>query len=653
MHGLIESEREWIEAGGTGAFAMGTVSGVRTRRYHNVLMHAQSPSRGRVVLVNGFDAWLSVRGQKIFLFPQRYRHPSAPNDLAHITKFESCPWPAWSFEIPGGGTGRQELFVHHGYSETVIRWTFADVPASLFHLRPFLTCRDYHSLRRRDSSFNFDAERRGDAVIWTPYPEYPAVAARSNAVYEHDPVWYEDFYYAEEDARGYDAIEDAASPGILTWRVGPGSSNPWLAFSAVSAWASARDVISPYPIDERVKTEQARRESCSSLELARRAYIVKRGDDASIIAGYPWFTDWGRDTFIAMRGLCLATGRFDEAESILAAWSRSVSEGMLPNRFPDNGENPDYNSVDASLWFIIAAYEYLRDKDRAGYGGFSIKEECIRDAMRAILDGYAAGTRFGICMDDDGLLRAGEEGHALTWMDARADGVGITPRIGKPVEIQSLWLNALAIGQTWSSKWRDILPNAVQSFVKQFWDPEKKHLADVVDLNHERGAIDWSLRPNQVFAVGGLPFATVPRKIAASIVEAVERELLTPAGLRTLSPHDNAYRGQYKGSLRDRDSAYHQGTVWPWLMGPFVEAWLRVRDFSAEARAEARDRFLAPLEDRLHVYGLGHLSELADGDPPHRPRGCPFQAWSMGEYLRIRALCNEESQPERVWNLTT
>jgi predicted glycogen debranching enzyme len=349
------------------------------------------------------------------------------------------------------------------------------------------------------------------------------------------------------------------------------------------------------------------------------------------VAGYPWFLDWGRDSFIALRGLCLATGRVDEAGDILEEWTHAVSGGMLPNRFPDRAEEePEFNSVDASLWYVIAAHEYLQ-----AAGGKTGLREALRGTVRAVLEGYAQGARHGIRLDADGLLAAGEPGLALTWMDAKVGEGAVTPRIGKPVEVQALWLNALKIGSAFWERGPEAFARGLRTFELRFWNAAQGCLYDVVDDGHRGGAVDPAFRPNQIFAVGGLPFPLLGGPRARRIVDAVEERLLTPLGLRSLAREEPGYRPRYEGGVRERDGAYHQGTVWPWLLGPFVEAWVRVRGSTREAKAEARRRFLAPLLRHLDEAGLGHVSELADGDAPHQPRGCPFQAWSVGEALQL------------------
>ena len=370
----------------------------------------------------------------------------------------------------------------------------------------------------------------------------------------------------------------------------------------------------------------------STLHKAADAYLVRRGTGKTIIAGYPWFGDWGRDTFIALRGLCLASGRHEDARDILVEWAGTVSEGMLPNRFPDKGETPEFNSVDASLWYVIASHEFLQTASNSCTADQIAK---IESAIEAILDGYSNGTRFGIQLDQSGLLACGAPGVQLTWMDAKVGDWVVTPRIGKPVEVQALWLNALWIGAQRNPRWQAIFDSGKQSFRSRFWNESRSCLFDVIDCDHQHGTLDASLRPNQIFAVGGLPLCLLEDEPARAVVDAVEASLLTAKGLRSLGPGETDYHPRYEGGVVQRDGSYHQGTVWPWLIGPFVEAWLRVRGSSQSAVNEARNRFLPPLYEHLNEAGLGHVSEITDAEAPYTPRGCPFQAWSLGELLRL------------------
>ena len=373
----------------------------------------------------------------------------------------------------------------------------------------------------------------------------------------------------------------------------------------------------------------------SPLVRAAAAYVVQREEGRTVLAGYPWFLDWGRDTFISLRGLCLATSRLSLARRVLVQWAGAVSHGMLPNRFSDSGESPEFNSVDASLWFIIAVRDLRLAEKRADFTASTVEDWRLNAAIVGILRGYAAGTRHGISMDKDHLLKAGEPGVQLTWMDAKVGDHVVTPRIGKPVEIQALWVNALRIGEEFDSRFGAWADAAEASFNHRFWNEDARYLYDVVDCDHVPGRVDGHVRPNALFAVGGLPFQVLRGEHARQIVDLAEAKLLTPVGLRSLSPDDPQYRGAYRGGVWARDTAYHQGTVWPFLMGAFVEAWVRTRGGGDAVRDEARKLFLEPFLKALDPHGIGHLPEIAEGDAPHAPRGCPFQAWSVGEALRL------------------
>ncbi len=632
----IDPNAEWLEADGLGGFASGTVSGIRTRRYHALLLTATTPPAGRMVLANGFDAWVETPSGTFAISSQRYGPDVIhPDGASRIESFEYEPWPRWRYKINDDLVIEHELFVPKGESAIFMSWKLVspnDADLKL-KVRPFLSGRDFHSTHHENSAFQFETEQNGQRVTFRSYDGVPAVIAYSNGTYTHEPTWYRNFLYSEELARGLDAIEDLASPGVFEFSL----SRKTAVLMLAAEGHAITDIESIEARHPQVRTiEQARRQYFSSpLERAADAYLVKRSKGKTLIAGYPWFGDWGRDTFIALRGLCIATGHLEEARDILLQWAGTVSQGMLPNRFPDQGEQPEFNSVDASLWYIIAVNDYLLGAKKQPTFTDDCHTKKLQAAVEAILAGYNEGTRFGIRADRDGLLSAGEHGQQLTWMDARVDGLEITPRIGKPVEIQALWLNALAIGAKFSAGWETLLEKGRAAFESKFWSEHAGYLADVIDCDHQPGVIDLTFRPNQIFAVGGLPLTLLPKEKARRVVEAVEMLLLTPVGLRSLAPAEPGYAARYQGDSRARDSVYHQGTVWPWLIGAFVEAWVRVRGSTARAKKKARAQFLPPVYEPLNHAGLGHVSEICDAEPPHTPRGCPFQAWSLGELLRL------------------
>ena len=638
---LPHHDAEWLEADGLGGFASGTVAGHRTRRYHALLLTATTPPSGRMVLVNGFDAFVETEGGTFAISSQHYAPGvTHPDGAVRLESFSIDPWPVWTWRIGDDLRIKQELFVVHGQSAVAMSWRILRGSGGMVRLRvrPFLSGRDFHATHHENGAFRFEAAVSCETVEWRPYDGVPAVWAASNGCYVHAPCWYRNFLYAEEAARGLECVEDLASPGTFEWDLA-GRPAVWMLAAEGNRIADGKSAEESFSRFRRSERERRAR-FVSPLHRSADAYLVKRGAGSTIIAGYPWFGDWGRDTFIALRGLCLATGRIGEARDILVEWAGTVSEGMLPNRFPDHGRTPEYNSVDASLWYVVAVHEYLRFAE-ARHPAEAIADghaEQLRAAAEAILNGYRKGTRFGIRMDADGLLACGEPGVQLTWMDAKVGDWVVTPRIGKPVEVQALWLNALWIGGQWSAEWRELFERAKAAFGARCWNKSAGVLFDVVDCDHRAGVNDPAIRPNMIFAVGGLPVAILDGERARRVVDTVEARLLTPLGLRSLAPGEPGYAPRYEGGVLQRDGAYHQGTVWPWLLGPFVEAWLRVRGNTPSSRESARAKFVAPLRRHLGVAGLGHLSEIADAEPPHTPRGCPFQAWSLAELLRIENL---------------
>jgi predicted glycogen debranching enzyme len=660
-------DAEWLETDGLGGFASGTVGGPRTRRYHGLLVHAATPPTGRVVLVNGFDAFVETDSGRFALSTQRYAPDVLhPDGRMRLVKFENEPWPRWTFRLEDETEIVQEIvFARASAKRTAVllvrfelvvakrkakpaakrgrrRARDAGFPVRLF-LRPFLSGRDFHANHRENPALRFEAAADGESLVFRPYDGVPAIHVLHDGDWRADPAWYRGFLHSEEQARGFDPIEDCASPGEIVFDFSRGPAVLMLAAERPIA-GTARKVA-----EELRRAETKRRAAFGSpLQRAADQFLVARGSGRTIVAGYPWFADWGRDTFLSLRGLCLATGRLEDARAVLLEWSGALSQGMIPNRFlesgargSDAGATPaaEYNSVDASLWFVVAVEELLAAARRARRRVLSPADERrLLAAVRSILEGYVAGTRFGIRIDDDELLAGGEKGQQLTWMDARIGDHEVTARIGKAVEVQALWHQALGFAASAipdRGKWKSRAADVHDSFAERFWNERDQCLYDVVDVDHVKGTSDASLRPNQILAVGGLsrPLLTGPR--ARRVVDAVEAKLLTPLGLRTLAPEDPRYRPRYEGGPIARDSAYHEGTAWPWLLGPFVEAWIRVRNASSSARKDAQRRFVQPLFDVMSERGVSHLCEITDGEPPHGWRGCPFQAWSLAELLRV------------------
>lgn len=627
------SLREWLHTDGLGGYASSTVVGLNTRRYHGLLVAATRPPTGRLVLLSKLEDTLSVGGRRYELGTNAYPGAIHPRGFEHAVSFELDPLPTLVWEVDRGTLTRTVCRIHEE-PLTIVSYRYDGPGSPVLEVRPLLAYRDYHGLQRENGRVRRGADREGGDLVLRPYEDCPPLRMRlPGATFAPDGLWYRAFEYERERERGLDYREDLFSPGVLRVEL--------LSGRAIHLLASAGGLLAGADPERLMAAERRRLRICGGggegalpeLRRAADAFVVRRGPAGrTIIAGYHWFADWGRDSMIALPGLCLATGRTDDARAILAEYARHVDGGMIPNRFPDAGGAPEYNSVDAALWLVVAVGRYV---EATGDTGFARMR--LTDPVAAIIDGYRAGTRHGIRVNADGLLTQGEEGLQLTWMDARVSGQVITPRRGQAVEIQALWYNALLIGAELAREaaeparareWAALAGRVRESFLRSFWSEEHGHLADVVT---DDGTADFSLRPNQLYALG-LPHVLLPRDRALRVLDAVKRHLLTPVGLRTLSPEHPAYRGRYAGGPAERDAAYHQGTVWPYLAGVYFDAVTRVHGEAGKAEArEWLDGFAAHLEEA----GLGTVSEVFDGDAPHAPEGAIAQAWSVGEILRV------------------
>lgn len=627
---------EWLETNGRGGFSSGTVAGANTRRYHALLLTARKPPSERFVLVNHLDEWLEMDGHTIPLSTNLYPNAIHPEGYQQCTGFTPDPWPTWTYDCDGTVVQR-EVFCVRDRDLVVIRWTIARKTKKTItlRLRPMVSGRNYHATHRMNEGLSPTATVTDGLVSWHPYKGLPSVQALQNGTYRHDPTWVRTVRFPAEQQRGLDFEEDWWSPGEFTYQLNHG--------------AAATLVLTTESIDSvdgtaLTKGERKRRAGlrtsapttdplANELWCAVETYLSARDSRQTIIAGYPWFTDWGRDTFISLPGLCLVTGRWEIAWHIIESFAAHISHGMIPNRFPDAGGQPEYNTIDASLWFVHAVERYFM---------YSHDEARVRSvawpAMKQIIDGYRQGTRYDIHMDEDGLIAGGISGVQLTWMDAKVGDWTVTPRQGKPVEIQALWARALEIGErlattfgepAYATRCREDRQQAVSSFREKFWNEAGGYLYDVIDGPEGN---DASIRPNQLYAIA-LCDDLVTKKQAQQLLRIVKDHLLTPVGLRTLSPTDSRYRARYEGGVLERDGAYHQGTVWPFLLGPFITAWRKVYGNSPEKNKQAR-AFLDGLETHLHEACLGQVSEIFDGDAPHQARGCVAQAWSVAEPLR-------------------
>ncbi|MCI0355995.1 MAG: glycogen debranching enzyme N-terminal domain-containing protein [Acidobacteria bacterium] len=636
------TSREWLETNGLGGFASSTIVGLNTRRYHGLLLAATKPPVGRMLLLSKLEETLVLGERRFELSANQYPGVVHPQGYRYLRQFRLDPFPVFVYEVDGVEL-EKSLFMVQGENTTVVQyWLRAQKgapPQCQLEVRPLIAFRDYHSTTRANDSLNRYVETAPGRATVVPYAGAPALHfAHDAAEFESGGDWYRNFEYAVERERGLDFQEDLYSPFVLRFDLARRPQATLVASTEVRDTARAAEYREQEVARRRavLATSRADDDFVRALVAAAGQYIVARGDQKTVIAGYPWFADWGRDTMISLPGLCLTTGRSDVARQVLLAFARVVDRGMLPNRFPDAGEAPEYNTVDATLWFFEAARAY-----RAATGDDAFVRENLYPVLADIIDWHIRGTRYGIRVEEDGLLASGEPGVQLTWMDAKVGDWVITPRYGKAVEIQALWYNALCVMEELARDFGDapgrkrytaLAENAKAAFNGTFWNDATGCLYDVVASKASGGARDGSLRPNQILAVS-LPYSMLPAERAQSVVTVVERELLTPYGLRSLAPGDPQYRPRYEGDSRSRDSAYHQGTVWPWLMGPFVTAYCKVNGHSKQAREQAR-KWLEPLHAHLSEAGLGQISEVFDARAPHRPGGCFAQAWSVAEVLR-------------------
>jgi predicted glycogen debranching enzyme len=622
--------REWLETNGLGGFASSTISGLNTRRYHGLLMAATKPPVGRTLLLSKLEETVILNGKRYELGANRYPGAVYPDGFRYLQEFRLDPFPIFTYCIEDSQLVKT-VFMVDGENTTVIEYLWTGGGCEL-EIRPLIAFRDYHSLTHRNDALNAEVEEAGTRLTIRPYPDLPALHFIHNSDgRELHGEWFLNFEYPLEQERGMEGHEDLYNPFAMRWHLGGDRMG-----ATVIASTEIHDVTHAGGLRER---EVERRRAAqvagatgftADLVAAAGQFIVNRNGGKTVIAGYHWFGDWGRDTMIALPGLALTTGRTQVARDILLTFARYTDRGMLPNRFPESGDQPEYNTVDATLWFFDAVRLFLEHSQSEEF-----VHEHFYPVLKDIVDWHVHGTRFSIHVDADGLLYCGEPGTQLTWMDARVNGVPVTPRIGKPVEIQALWHNALRIMQDLSRRfgepdsYREMAEKASESFNAKFWNIDAGCLYDVVN----GGQVDASIRPNQIFAVS-LPYPMLSTDHERRVIDVVERELLTPLGLRTLSPRDARYCGHYAGPPDSRDAAYHQGTAWAWLMGPFITAYLNVNGRSDETRKRAA-QWLEPFREHLLVAGLGQISEIADADAPFTPRGCIAQAWSVAELLRV------------------
>jgi len=636
----IALTREWLETNGIGGFSSSTITGLNTRRYHGLLIAATKPPVGRFVLLSKLEETLLINGRCYELSSNQYPGVIHPQGFNYQTGFRLDPFPRFTYEIEGVRL-EKSVFMVQGENTTVVQYEVEHNNHDIkLEVRPLIAFRDYHGTTHENSALNPHIEIEPGQVSFKPYGDLPTLyLAHDPAGIDPNGFWYRNFQYAIEQERGLDFAEDLFSPCALTFDLN--------ATKKISIFASTErhqitkaDGYRETEIERRSTINPQANELPCLLRTAADQFIAARQKGETVIAGYHWFADWGRDTMIALPGLTLVNGRPDIAKDILAEFATHVDQGMLPNRFPDAGEAPEYNTVDATLWFFEAVRSFVQYT-----GDYEFVRTNLYPVLQDIIHWHVKGTRYQIHVDEGGLLFAGEPGVQLTWMDAKVGDRVVTPRHGKPVEIQALWYNALRVMENLAARFSE--PNAKQqysamankaraSFNKLFWNEQAGCLYDVIN-----GEIrDGSIRPNQVMAIS-LTNTMVTKDRAVSILKVVERELLTPRGLRTLSPSDPNYIGRYEGGPSSRDGAYHQGTVWPWLIGPYITAYFKT--FGRKAGRKFAAMWLENFQPHLHEAGVGQVSEIFDGDAPHAPRGCVAQAWSVAELLR--AIVEDIEQP--------
>jgi predicted glycogen debranching enzyme len=605
-----------------------------------------------VVLLSKLEETLVIGDRRFDLSTNQYQGAIYPRGFELLTSFRLDPFPVFTFEVEGVQI-EKSVFMTQGSNTTVIEYQVVNAPRkSILQLdiRPLIAYRDYHSLTHENGALDPTLQQEPGMISIRPYDGVPRLYLAHNAsLMEAHRDWYRQFFYTVEAERGLDTSEDLFNPAIFTFDIGKGQAAIIIASTEPQRAASAahirkaeilrrKQIVAMPPVEDPL---------AGQLALAADQFIAKREDGYTVIAGYPWFTDWGRDTMIALAGLTLPVGRAEIAKGILHEFAKHVDQGMLPNRFPDGAEAPEFNTVDATLWFFEAVRAYL---DYTGDEKF-VHEE-LYSVLKGIIDWHIRGTRYNIHMLENGLLNAGEKGVQLTWMDARIGDWVVTPRSGKPVEIQALWFNALKVMEDLATRFGDAdsvkrfrtSSAMVQwTFNRMFWNEERGCLYDVVN----GGNPDGSIRPNQILAIS-LGYSMLPLDRATKVLEVVESELLTPYGLRTLNQQDPNYKGRYEGDPYQRDTAYHQGTVWPWLLGPFVSAYLKVHGHTEEARKHARE-LLQPLEEHFNEGCLGQISEIYDGSVPQYERGCFAQAWSVGQIMQVLCedICVREDEPSK------
>lgn len=645
--------REWLVTNGLGGYASGTLLGIGTRRYHGLFIPNLHSPHGRTVLIPRLDEEVHCPPKSMQLGGAEFIDGHDEGAVAHVLTEFRQEWqtPVWVFTI-NGRIIEKRLTMPHGHNTVYVQYTLVHGDPVRLHLRPYITFRQHGDPLDNPQSqgpFPLTIFRGHHEIhLGEGLPALRLCLRPECGVFVAEEKVEQGVLYRIERDRGYDCTADLRSPGYFSAELS--IETPIGLVASVEPWETLDPDAARIFKAERRRVEKvltlapdaARAGVAAQLVLAADQFIILPGsrpeeqmlartageEVCTIVAGYHWFTDWGRDTMISLEGLTLCTGRQHEAKAILQTFAHYVKDGLLPNHFPEGERAALYNTVDATLWYFHALDRYTRRT------GDTETVHVLYPTLRSLIEHHQHGTHFGIGMDpQDGLIQEGAEGFALTWMDAKVGDWVVTPRRGKPVEIQALWYNALRLMAVWTQEVGEpaeeflaLAEHARASFNQRFWFADGGYLCDVID--GEEGD-DTSLRPNQIFTIS-LQFPILAEQYWRPVLETVTDKLLTPVGLRTLAPGHKDFKSRYDGDLRSRDAAYHQGTVWPWLIGHFLDAWRRLTPQDDE-RVRT---FLHGFDDALRVAGVGTLSEIFDAEPPYASRGCIAQAWSVAEVLR-------------------
>lgn len=650
--------KEWLITNGLGGYASSTILGINTRKYHGLLVAALRPPGERTVCLSKIDEDIFVGGEVYRLGSNEFEESIYPQGYAFQTAFSTSPFPTFSYNVGAVEVGKTVFMLKGKNAISVIYKVLnRSVEEAKIRIYPMLTCRHFHTVtRRKENSLHFTqrSSRQGTELTF----QNPAVALLCRATdgeFHEEVNWIDGLRYRVEAARGEASVDDCFQPGFFEFHVSSQEAKEFAVSSAAdvsnqvalktldSIGASITDVGSSFYREQSQKRnllygiygfhpEIPLSDWLSWIFLAADSFVVADSSSKkSVIAGYHWFESWGRDTFVSLPGLLLVAGRFNAARDILEAYMRFCKGGLIPNYVADTSGEPAYNTVDGTLWYINAVLKYLKYT-----GDYQFVQTTLWSKLQEIISSHQHGTNFDICMDTDGLLTHGAR---LTWMDAEVNGEAVTPRAGKAVEIQALWYNALCTMRLLAEKFGEkplaeryssLAKRAYESFNSKFWNPPLGCLFDVLDAH----GVDASLRPNQVLAVS-LDFPILDRARWQSIVDVVAREFVTSYGLRTLSKSDAKYTGKYLGDRNTRDRAYHNGTIWPWLLGPYISAYLKTQNHNESSRGQLQRELLEPFfNDGIKQAGLGLIGEICDADPPNSAEGCIAQAWSVAEPLR-------------------